>query len=577
MIVPTSRPRRRARLVTLPRALAVLLCLVTPSLAAPATQAAAAGTTYYVSATGNDANAGTSPTTAWRSLAKVNASTFGPGTSIALQGGQTFTGCLTFTPTNVPGSSATSPFTLTSYGTGQGTIKSNCSGTYSAAITADGVNGFTITNLSLLNGGSTSAGVLLQNNQSTTAPTRNLTIQGSTITGFAQLDAASSFGGQISILGFTTNNTYGPLDDVKIRDNRLSGASKTSNAGSGIAGWGGGQNITNVVVERNIVWNLGMRPKNDAAAITANGWDGAVIQHNRVHDIGANVTSCGGASGIMAYTSKNIAIRYNEVYAVEPVPSLAAGACDFDGIDLDGGVQNSVVEYNYTHDNAGNGLLAYTSTAAGLKWGPNTFRYNISQNDDYLNAQGALMSVVPSAPANALSIYNNTFYTGKDQSAKATASSCFAFGYAGGTWGAGSQIRNNICQLDNKDKYGRAGDFYYNPFGQSGMAISNNLYSSQRAAVWHWGGTVHATFAAWMAAGLETSAVSGNPKLTAPGQGGNCVPVPIGTGPQPCPSAYRLLSGSPALGAGAAIPNSGGVDYYQDPLPARPNIGADAG
>lgn len=576
MIVPASRPRQSG-LVTLPRVLAALLCLVTPSLAAPPPPAQAAGTTYYVSSTGNDANAGTSPTAAWRTLAKVNASTFGPGTSIAFAGGQTFTGCLSFSPANVPGSSATNPFTLTSYGTGQSTIRSNCSGTLSAAITADGVNGFTIDNLKLLNGGSTSAGVLLQNNQSASVPTRNLTIQGSSITGFAQLDPASSFGAQIMVLGWTTNNTYGPLDDVKIRDNRLSGASKTSNAGPGIYGWGGGQNITNVVVERNIVWNLGMRPRIDGAGITANGWDGAVIQHNRVHDIGANVTSCGGASGIMAYTSKNVAIRHNEVYAVEPVPSLAAGGCDFDGIDLDGGVQNSVVEYNYTHDNAGNGLLAFTSTAAGLKWGPNVFRFNISQNDDYLRAQGALMSVVPVAPPNALSIYNNTFYTNRDQSGKDTASACFSFGHTGGTWGAGSQIRNNICQLDNRDRYGRAGAFHYNPYGHSGMTISNNLYSSQRSSMWHWGGTVHKTFAEWVASGRETGAVSGNPLFAAPGQGGNCVPVPIGTGPQPCPSAYRLQSGSPALGAGVAVANSGGVDYYQDPLPARPNIGADAG
>ena len=47
------------------------------------------GTDYYVDAThGNDNAAGTSPKTAWRSLAKVNATTFAPGDRILLKAGE---------------------------------------------------------------------------------------------------------------------------------------------------------------------------------------------------------------------------------------------------------------------------------------------------------------------------------------------------------------------------------------------------------------------------------------------------------------------------------------------------------
>ncbi|MFD5892393.1 right-handed parallel beta-helix repeat-containing protein [Streptomyces sp. NPDC060366] len=540
----------------------------------------AAAATYYVSPSGSDSNSGLSPDQAWKSTGKVNGFTFPQGgATVSFQGGQTFTGCLAFNGDKVPGSSASTPFKVTSYGTGQATIKSNCTGDYSAAVAADNVSGFQLHNLKLVNGGTTAAGVLLQNQKTSTA-TKSLKVTGSDISGFATPSGSgSTFGGQIMVLGYAVNANSGPLDDVQILNNKLHGASVTSNAGPGIYGWGSGVNITNVRVEGNTVYNLGMAAQSTGAALTANGWDGAVIQRNLVHDIGANVTSCGGASGIMTYTSNNVKIRHNEVYKVQPVPAFTAG-CDWDGIDLDGGTTNSVVEYNYTHDNAGSGLLAYTSTAGSRVWGPNTYRYNVSENDDWANAQGGLFDVVPNAPKNPLSIYGNTFFTNKDQSAnkRTGASACFMFGYASGTWASGSQIKDNICHMANKGTYGKTGQLYYNPNGQTGMTLSNNLYYGTNTGGWRWGGTTHADFAAWKATGLESGSVWGDPLFTSPGAGGVCSWSPTsGTGPQPCPQAYTLKSGSPALKAGTAVSGNAGVDYYGTAIPGTPNIGADAG
>ena len=75
---------------------------------------AAAGTTYYVSASGSDSNPGTSSTAPWKSLAKVDATTFQPGDRILLQAGSTWTGQLW------PKGSGTSgtPITVGSYGSG---------------------------------------------------------------------------------------------------------------------------------------------------------------------------------------------------------------------------------------------------------------------------------------------------------------------------------------------------------------------------------------------------------------------------------------------------------------------------
>ena len=55
---------------------------------------------------------------------------------------------------------------------------------------------------------------------------------------------------------------------------------------------------------------------------------------------------------------------------------------DGDGFDLDGGVTNSVIQYCYSHDNDGPGLMLYGYTDAGVAtWNNNTIRYCVSQND----------------------------------------------------------------------------------------------------------------------------------------------------------------------------------------------------
>lgn len=56
--------------------------------------AAYAQTTYYVSTSGNDTNLGTSAAAPWKTLAKINASTFASGDFILLKRGETFVGKL---------------------------------------------------------------------------------------------------------------------------------------------------------------------------------------------------------------------------------------------------------------------------------------------------------------------------------------------------------------------------------------------------------------------------------------------------------------------------------------------------
>ena len=86
--------------------------------------------------------------------------------------------------------------------------------------------------------------------------------------------------------------------------------------------------------------------------------------------------------GLFVFDSINPTVQYNEVYGTQ-----TASSSDADGIDIDGGSQNAIVQYNYTHDNQGAGLLVntYSDNSGGGGAITNTdnvtIRYNVSQND----------------------------------------------------------------------------------------------------------------------------------------------------------------------------------------------------
>jgi 3-phytase len=75
----------------------------------------AGGTVYYLdSASGNDANSGTSPSTAWQTLAHASGTTLSPGDSLLLARGGTWTGPLDLTESGT----SSSPITIGAYGSG---------------------------------------------------------------------------------------------------------------------------------------------------------------------------------------------------------------------------------------------------------------------------------------------------------------------------------------------------------------------------------------------------------------------------------------------------------------------------
>src|SRR5688572_30083429 len=103
--------------------------------------------TYYVSPTGQDHKNGTSPTTAWKTISKVNTKNLQAGDTVLFQGGATFSGSLVF-DFNDKGT-ALAPVTIGSYGTGRATLRAGTGG----GVSAQNVAGLTFRNLNFVGDG----------------------------------------------------------------------------------------------------------------------------------------------------------------------------------------------------------------------------------------------------------------------------------------------------------------------------------------------------------------------------------------------------------------------------------------
>ena len=521
----------------------------------------AAGKTYYVSPSGNDSNSGLSSTAAWKTVAKVNSSYFNGGDSVLFQGGQTFAGCLSFSGSNVT-SSSTSTFIIGSYGTGKFTLNSTCTGTRAAAVSVDGVTGFTLQNavLTPVAGTATQFGVWLQNT-TVSAAVSGMTIQNSDISGFTTT-LTSDTSAEIFITGYPGSG----LSNVNILNNALHGASGLSSTDDfAVNGYGNGQNLTNVTYQGNTVYNIGGRPgvSDTGNGILANGVNGGMIQNNLVHDLAANANSCGGAAGLWAYNSNNITIQHNEVYNVRP--STYTTGCDWDAFDLDGHVTNSVVQYNYSHDNAGAGYLSYGTSDSSNK----TFRYNISQNDNSLLSNGYFGCFGIDNNSGSVNIYNNTCYIRPGGT---------GLGFGGGYPSSGL-IANNI---------------FYAPAGPNGISLfiytsgvstaptvtlkNNNYYGTGNFSIAHWGANSYTSLATFQSqTGQDAGSTTTDPQLSNPGNGVTCNGYS-----STCPQAYVLSSTSPRIGTGLNLQSGysispGSNDYYGNAIPNTTGTGFNLG
>ncbi len=477
-------------------------------------------TTYHLDAdTGNDENPGTRPELAWKSLTRVNATRFAPGDKILIKAGTAHHGRLWPKGSGVPGN----PITIDRYGEGP-----------RPAIHADG---------------QTSEALLLENQQAWHILNLELTNTG---------DKPEAFRYGVHIL-IEDMGTAGDFRLVNLHVHDVNGTPKPGLGEGGGIIWRNRGTTTptrfdGMLIERCVIEDCGRNgiasesgftdrrrwlsnlnvviSENDIKRIAGDGirlvgCENAMIEYNRVQQAGG--APDGRAGGIVLQSCDNALVQYNEVWQTQGKDS-AALRCGLNGRD-------NVLQFNYTHDNAGvfaEIVGAHQPMPAGARptdSASTAVRYNVSQDD----AGGAFLITGPAADT---VVYNNTVYTGPD-------------------------ITTTTVAV--RDTAGRP----------TGIIFANNLFYTAGRATLDLGETpghgIHFLHNAYF--GLhdrpdnEPGAVTTDPALVAPGQGQE------GRGGL---DGYQTLPGSPLRNAGTRLRAHGSHDFAANPIPhgQKVDIGA---
>jgi hypothetical protein len=490
-------------------------------------------TTYYVSPEGSDKNAGTSQLAPWQTITRVNHVDFRPGDRILFQGGATFPGNLEFDTQDI--GLVTAPITVGSYGTGRATINAG------AGIGIDVVNAsyFTINNLTLVGSGyatNNGDGIRFVSN-----------VLGGSIDGINVDNVDVAGFGHVGIHFLGLNNS-GDFTNVNVYS-----ASSHDNGmgGVGVDGQGNGGNI--YIGHVTAYHNAGTGYVESGYGILVIGCTDVVIERCLAYDNGWLPGNNGATGGIEAIGDSLALVQYNESYGNLP------GQSDGDGVILDD-TFNSIMQYNYSHDNGGAGLFLFAEDAQTCV--NNVVRYNISQNDARTQGTDYSGLFIGQAVSNA-DIYGNTVFM--SPSANSTPSAVKLWMLAG----TSVAIRNNIFVATGGDPV-----VSWDGIGSPPLFQGNDYWSGSAAAVnFLWGATTYAGLGGahgWRAQTSEET-LSGapvgfevDPKLVNPGGGG------IVGNPDTLfnLSAYQLQSSSPIQHSGLDLSQFGiawdAFDYAAD-------------
>lgn len=512
---------------------------------------------YYVSPAGNDANPGTSPAKAWRTVSRVNHFSFGPGASVLFEGGQTFSGGLLFGRDDQGTPAA--PITVGSYGSGRATILAG----KGDGIHVHNTGGFNIANLNVSGSGlltNSGSGIYFNNDLTGNVKLRHVRVDQVEVNGFGK-----------NGISVEANKGNSGFSDVRItravaHDNALAGIAIAGESSDGSKAYANEDVYIGYSKAYNNPGISGRDRDNSGSGIVISEVDRGTIERSVAYGNGRLCNSTeGGPVGIWAWDSNQIVIQYNESYG-----NKAGGEYDGGGFDLDGGVTNSVMQYNYSHDNDGPGYLL-TQIEDARPFAKNTIRYNISQNDGRKNGYAAIHlfsesgEIRPDKAIYDTDIYNNTVYMSASTADRGAA----IFVDENST--AELRVRNNIFQTRGEIPIVEVVK------GQKGLLFQGNDYFSIGGHFEiKWLGVTYKDLGEWRAATGQERAdgrnvgLSVDPRLRAPGGGGALNNAEL----TETLDAYRLQGGSTLIAAGLDLSrlfrlNPGSRDYYGGPLPGR--------
>ena len=365
---------------------------------------------------GDDSNSGSSETQPWRSIDRVNAAQLLPSDSVWFRADQTFSGNLCLTDIRQSSKQTPSVVTIGSYGSGRATINAGAG----AGFIAKNRDGVHLVNLNFVGAGAsknTGSGILFINTLPGRIKLSDIRIHRVDVSGF-------KYSG-INFVAQPTDRSWSGFRDVKITNTT---SHDNGDAGiSCIGAWNPEQKgyahadfyIGNCSAYRNA--GIPGKGSHSGSGIVLAQVDGAIIEHCRAYENGSlNDYEGGGPVGIWAWDANRVVIQFNESHH-----NRTGSSKDGAGFDLDGGVTNSVVQYNYSHDNDGAGYLLAQFDGARPFYG-NFLRYNLSVNDGRRNRYGGihLWSTGANGGITDTTFYANRIYTAQSAHGNPAAVDC---------------------------------------------------------------------------------------------------------------------------------------------------------
>ena len=354
------------------------------------------GQNYYVSPTGDDSFSGTSPSTAWKTLDRASSFLFPEGSSLYLTG--VLSGSLVINDSD--GLNLISRFGDTAI------IKTTINTQHGVYIYNKGdieINGLTILGTGNIVLNEEGNGIYFYSDDNKRH--RNISVKNTIVKHF-------------SGTGITTNFIWIDYNQVRAYtggyDNITFDRCITdSNGYAGIATYGiwPKKNNTNVrITNCEAHYNKGIpgRQPHSGHGILAAGFVGGLIENCKASFNGWQGTN--GNIAIWVHDCDSAVIQYCEAWATK------SNGADGGGFDLDGGCTNSMIQYCYSHDNDGEGYLAYPYSYESAVYSNglfnemrnNTLRYNVSKNDAVKHTSYGGITIGGAITQYDLHIYNNT-------------------------------------------------------------------------------------------------------------------------------------------------------------------------
>jgi hypothetical protein len=371
---------------------------------------------YYVSPSGNDINSGASTETAWRTLDKVNAIDLNPGDSVLLEGGYDYSGNLLLTSEDA--GTSEHPAVVGSYGRGRARIKAGDG----SGVTVRNAGGVVVENLIVMGNDyktNVGSGIKIVNTLPKNQKLEYIRVHNIEASGFGRSRESVPEGFQppdgcgIFVGGFASDKSKSGYNNV-----RITNCVTYRNEYFGILTTGYWQDDPNTYANSNVYVGYCKMYDNpgdpnyfqnhSGSGVLMEDVDGGVIEYCEAYNNGyEGGCKVGGPIGIWAAVVNNVIIQRCESH------HNRAGKGDGGGFDFDGGTTNSILQYNYSHDNDGAGYLICSYENAPHTFNNNVVAYNISANDGQMCRLGSVQLWTGSPkedPIHNTQIYGNTIY-----------------------------------------------------------------------------------------------------------------------------------------------------------------------